>query len=102
MTEVAADAAFLIPKMPEEETEVEHWAKLAGKTLNTVVSLPAPERRALVEAGFLNVTRFDSEILLNKTEKVYNLIIQNKKTDVEFLIDPPPLNLLKIPSWSKP
>ena len=102
MTEVAADAAFLIPKMPEKETEVEHWAKLAGKTLNTVVTLPAPERRALVEAGFLNVTRFDFEILINKTEKVYNLIIQNKKTDVEFSVEPPPHNLLKISLWSKP
>jgi len=102
MTEVAADAAFLIPKMPEKETEVGQWAKLTGKTLNNAITLSTPERIALLEAGFLNVTRFDAEILLNKTEKVYNLIIKNKKTDVEFSIDPSPHNLLKIPSWSKP
>jgi glycosyltransferase involved in cell wall biosynthesis len=79
MTEVAGAAGFLIPRRPFENTQAVDWAQEAAKTVNRVVTLSSEERRATVEAGFLNAKRFDPKIALDKIEAVYKTILNTSR-----------------------
>jgi glycosyltransferase involved in cell wall biosynthesis len=76
MTEVAANAAFLIPRRPGAAEDVIAWADNAALIVNKVVNLPAAGLEAVVEAGIINAGRFETEIALDKIEKIYRAIIE--------------------------
>ncbi|MDH4091106.1 MAG: glycosyltransferase family 4 protein [Cyclobacteriaceae bacterium] len=71
MTEVAGDAAFLIPRRPNSPSEVDAWAGDAAATINRILSLSSTARKAIVDAGINNAKRFDTQNALNQIEKIY-------------------------------
>lgn len=71
MTEVAGNAARLIPRMPANPAEREHWAKGAAKIVAEVMSLNADERARMVRQGQSNAARFDTKMALDTYEKIY-------------------------------
>lgn len=79
MTEVAGDAAYLIPRMPTDAAGHENWAKSAAGVLNEVVSLDETGRANLVAKGKLNATRFDTETALNAYERIYESVLERNR-----------------------
>ncbi len=77
MTEVAGDAAFLIPCRPRNESEIPVWATESAEVLNNVLSLSDAERNAIISLGILNVKRFNSNCFLDKAESIYQNILQS-------------------------
>jgi glycosyltransferase involved in cell wall biosynthesis len=75
MTEVAGDAARLIPRMPADAASQAPWAKFAAAVLNEVVSRDAIRRAKLVEAGRLNAARFDPETALAAYGEIYKKVL---------------------------
>ncbi len=75
MTEVAGNAAFLIPRRPSNPLRISAWANEAAKTVNKVVELSDSERKSAVEAGLLNAKRFDTKIALDRIEEIYKTIL---------------------------
>jgi glycosyltransferase involved in cell wall biosynthesis len=72
MTEIAGNAAHIIPRMPREHRELESWAKGAAQILDEVVRMPNEARAALIAQGRRNVMRFDPEKTLSAYEAVYS------------------------------
>lgn len=80
MTEVAGDAAYLIPRMPPDAAGREAWAKAAAKILAEVVSLDDVRRAQLVAKGSLNATRFNTATAMDAYERLYQrVLVQNGK-----------------------
>jgi glycosyltransferase involved in cell wall biosynthesis len=77
MTEVAADAAFLIRRMPESPEDIVSWADEAAKIVNQVVNLSPAGLEAVVKAGIINSKRFETDTALDKIEKIYEKILKN-------------------------
>lgn len=77
MTEVAGDAAFLIPRRPEAPDDIILWAIEGGKAVEKVVNFSPSEREVAVKAGIANVKRFDTENTLDKIESIYQQILKN-------------------------
>ncbi|MDB4902318.1 MAG: mannosyl transferase [Mucilaginibacter sp.] len=77
MTEVASDAAFLIPQRPETPEEVIAWANEAALIVNQVVNLSPVQLKAIVKAGITNSKRFETNIALDKIENIYKTIQKN-------------------------
>ncbi len=75
MTEVAGDAACLIPRRPANQSEVDAWADEAAAAIDSIVSLPPASRKAVVEAGINNAKRFDTQNALDQIEKIYSRIV---------------------------
>ncbi|MEO9894556.1 glycosyltransferase [Aurantibacter sp.] len=75
MTEVAASAAFLIPK--RTITNKNHWAADAAKKAHQLLSLTPNERATVVKNGLENVKRFDQKKTLDAIEKIYSSILAN-------------------------
>jgi len=75
MTEVAGDAAFLIPKQPKDKTDVENWAVNAAKTVEKIISLSPAERKTITDKGIENAKRFNTGHALDQIEKIYQSII---------------------------
>lgn len=79
MTEVAGEAAFLIPRRPSISPEVKEWAFEASKVLEKVLSLTATEREKIILAGLDNSKRFNAEVALNKIEAIYQQILDTSR-----------------------
>lgn len=79
MTEVAGDSAFLIPKRPEEASEIKDWGINAAGTVEKIISFSPAERKKAVDAGLQNAKRFDTDKALDQIEKIYQNILQKHK-----------------------
>jgi glycosyltransferase involved in cell wall biosynthesis len=76
MTEVAGNAGFYIPKYPFNKKERNIWAKEAAEVLNKIVELADEERKKVVQAGFNNAKRFDTENTMKRIEAIYSNILE--------------------------
>src|SRR5690606_24716963 len=74
MTEVAGNAGFLIPSMPDSSAEVRIWAGEVAQTLNTVLNLEPHVRARVVRTGLANAKRFDTERSLDRIEAFYQSV----------------------------
>lgn len=71
MTEVAGDSGILINRMPFEENEKSSWASESATILHNALSLLEVERVKKIQAGIVNVSRFDQRESLNCIENIY-------------------------------
>ncbi len=71
MTEVGADAAMYVPKMPADIKARKAWAQGVAETISTIVNITAAERAAIVNRGYENVDRFKLDRALDKIESIY-------------------------------
>lgn len=78
MTEVAGDAASLIPKRPEKHSDITDWATRAARVVNSIMVMPAPEREGIVARGMMNSKRFNTNFALDKIEAIYQNILSNE------------------------
>ena len=81
MTEVAGDAAVLIPVSTLQDTEdpapwTTPWAARAGAALARVAGLSATERQAMVERGLAQAKHFDSAKALDRIEAIYASLLK--------------------------
>ncbi|WP_266363589.1 glycosyltransferase [Tellurirhabdus rosea] len=79
LTEVAGEAAFLIPVRPKQQAQVPDWAADAAVVLEQVLGLSSWQRGQVVAAGFANAARFDPSHMLDQIEAIYQAIFQEKK-----------------------
>ncbi|MRI02118.1 glycosyltransferase [Kriegella sp. EG-1] len=77
MTEVAASAAFLIPKRTTANKD--NWAAESAKKVHQVLSLTPNERELVIKKGLENVQRFDQKNALDAIEKIYLSILAKVK-----------------------
>ena len=75
MTEVAGNAAFLIPVMPENDTN-NTWAMQAANKLDSVLNLSAIEYELALKKGLENAKRFETEVALDAIERIYIKILK--------------------------
>jgi glycosyltransferase involved in cell wall biosynthesis len=75
MTEVGSDVAFYIPRRPVTEA-AGNWAATGAQVIQRVVDLDPSERKAVIEAGVANASRFDSTVALDRIEAIYQNILQ--------------------------
>lgn len=76
MTEVAGNAANLIPRRPFDVLNVKDWANKASNIVSKVVALPDSERSEVVKAGLENASRFNVDFTLDKVERLYKDILE--------------------------
>ena len=76
MTEVAGNAAFLVPRRPNGDQQAAQWALKVAEVVVKILVLSSVERREIVEAGLINIQRFDSGLVLNRIESIYQTILQ--------------------------
>ncbi|GAT63255.1 glycosyltransferase family 4 protein [Paludibacter jiangxiensis] len=79
MTEVAGDAGYLIPRMPNNLSVINHWAKTCAVVLNQICSQNKDQRDEEVNKGLENAKRFDPIICLERIEQIYLNIVNQKK-----------------------
>lgn len=72
MTEVAGQAARLIPRMPSRTGDQAAWAKSAAAMVTEVVNLDEASRAQLVENGKKNALKFETTTALDAYEKIYS------------------------------
>lgn len=77
MTEVAGDAAFLIPRQPRQPEAITQWARLSAAVVDGVLCLPADKRSHVIKAGSANAQRFNTGNYLDKIEVIYKQILSN-------------------------
>ncbi len=77
MTEVAGEAAFLIPRQPRDRNESIDWAKQSAEVLNAVLGLGDPQRRQVVDRGIANARRFSANIALDRIEFLYSDLLRS-------------------------
>ena len=77
MTEVAGNEAYYIPKMPKNSLKKTKWDQDAAIKIEEILQLSQSKRDEVVARGIENAKRFDSEIALNKIEKIYMDILLN-------------------------
>jgi len=75
MTEVAGDAAYLIPVEPRGNSQIIEWANEAAQVLDKAISLSPTERKEVVDKGLINAKRFNTKEALDGIEKIYLKII---------------------------
>jgi glycosyltransferase involved in cell wall biosynthesis len=75
MLEVAGDAAFLIDRRPNPDSEQEEWTDGAAGILNTAITLSETERAAAIQKGLINVSRFKLEDALDSIERIYKQVL---------------------------
>lgn len=75
MCEVAGDAGFLIPGMPNSTREIVEWSHHAAAVMESIVMLSNDDRNKVIEAGLLNSKRFETNSALNKIEEIYESIL---------------------------
>ncbi len=75
MTEVAGEAAFLIPRKYEVHNGTNTWAIHASKVLDEVLNLSPLDRKKVVEAGLANASRFTAVEALDKIEAIYQKVL---------------------------
>ena len=76
MTEVAGDAAFLVPRRPKGDSLTHKWALDVAHVINTILNLSSAERDTYVQLGLANAKRFESNPLLSQIENIYKEILQ--------------------------
>ncbi|MGI4022363.1 MAG: glycosyltransferase [Janthinobacterium lividum] len=81
MTEVAANAGFLIPKQPTELKNSKQWADNAAKLIEKIISLSPVERKKITDAGIENAKRFDADYALDQIERIYQNILLKQKNE---------------------
>ena len=79
MTEVAGDAAFLIPRRPIEKKLAIQWAINSSHVLDQVINISLGQRKKIIENGFEQVKKFDKKIVLSEIENIYSRVINNSK-----------------------
>ena len=79
MTEVAGNAAFLIPVMPKDNDQVNKWAIEAADVVNKALTLDDEEYKLVLSNGYQNVSKFDKNVSLQAIENIYMEIISNSK-----------------------
>jgi glycosyltransferase involved in cell wall biosynthesis len=77
MTEVAANAGALIKRRPETSDEIIEWANEAAKMVNQIVNLSPEALEVVIKTGITNSKRFDTDIALDKIEKIYEIILKD-------------------------
>jgi glycosyltransferase involved in cell wall biosynthesis len=83
MSEVAADAAILIPRKPGDIDAAENWARDAARTLNEVMTMTSDQRLAVIKKGIENASRFDTVKALDKTEAIYARIASTQGKGID-------------------
>ncbi|HTE33826.1 MAG TPA: glycosyltransferase family 1 protein [Chryseolinea sp.] len=78
MSEVAGNAAFLIPRRPGDEAGASEWATDAASQLTKILNLSIGERENIVATGLENAKRFNTQEAMDKIEKIYFKIVSNK------------------------
>lgn len=76
MTEVAGNAAFLIPKQPNNPVDVPTWAVKAAKVIDDIFVLSPEKRKNIINTGIENAKRFNVERALDQIENIYKSILQ--------------------------
>lgn len=71
MTEVAGEAAFLIPPHPDNPSDVSRWASACAGTVEAVLCLDPKQRQAQILAGLENAKRFDAHHTIDRIEEIY-------------------------------
>jgi len=72
MSEVAAGAAWLVPRMPVNNKKEQHtWAINAAIQINEILGRTVSEQQFSESLGLKNIERFDSQSALNKIEEIY-------------------------------
>ncbi|MEO6639328.1 MAG: glycosyltransferase [Ferruginibacter sp.] len=79
MTEVAGDAAFLIPPRPPGKETAKAWAQEAAEVVAGAIRLSETERMSAVNAGLENAKRFNTQQSLENIEAIYKDILQSYK-----------------------
>jgi glycosyltransferase involved in cell wall biosynthesis len=79
MTEVAGDAARLIPRMPPDAAGQASWVKSAAQVLEEVAGLDPISRASLQMKGRVNAARFETEIALAAYEQIYQRVLGQKE-----------------------
>ncbi|RZL53903.1 MAG: glycosyltransferase family 1 protein [Variovorax sp.] len=80
MTEVAGDAAFLIPPDAGERADVDSpWAGEVAAKLAEVIGLPDADRAAVVARGLAQVAHFDSTKALDRIEGIYAKLLAERR-----------------------
>ena len=77
MTEVAGDAARLIPRMPAAAPggEQQAWAQNAASVVAEVVQMRGAPRADLVRRGWQNARRFDTAKTLDAYARIYQQVL---------------------------
>lgn len=71
MTEVAGNAAFLIPRKTQQAADSIIWAQEAAKMVDHIIRLSSQQRNEIIELGLENIKRFDSNNALDQIEEIY-------------------------------
>jgi glycosyltransferase involved in cell wall biosynthesis len=77
MTEVAADAAFLVPRMPGDEKLRTDWREKAASVIQNIISMDGQSKDAAIEKGIANAARFDANVALDRIESIYKTILRS-------------------------
>ena len=75
MTEVAGEAARLIPRMPATFSDQPGWARAAVKDLAAVVHQSQEAREQMIKKGFSQAAKFQTEAAITSYEKIYASIL---------------------------
>ncbi|MEJ1236935.1 glycosyltransferase [Chryseolinea sp. T2] len=76
MSEVAGDAAYLIPRQPLEATASERWAEKSAVIVEEVVTLSPQARSEAISRGIVNARRFETEGSLDRIEAIYKRVVR--------------------------
>ena len=77
MNEVGGKNCFYLPEPPRERSNSFIWLKKAAEIVDHVCKLPMDEREEFVRLAGLNAKRFNSELAIEKMEKMYKEILQS-------------------------
>ena len=75
MTEVAGEAAVLIPLRTQENAS--GWAKEGAAAIDLILQETEEEKNVRIAKGLENANRFDAEAALNRIEEIYRGIVDN-------------------------
>lgn len=78
MTEVAGDAAILIPPRPFNEKAID-WAKQAAVLVEKTITQSQAKQEIAIQKGLLNAQRFNMESSLDEVENIYYSILDKDK-----------------------
>jgi glycosyltransferase involved in cell wall biosynthesis len=78
MTEVGGDAAIYIDRYPLDIKLVDGWNIQGARALQHILTMSVIKRAQIVDAGFLNVEKFNSEEYLERIEAIYLNIVASR------------------------
>jgi glycosyltransferase involved in cell wall biosynthesis len=74
MTEVAGNAAMLIEKAPNTESDYSKWLSDCATIIQNCIKMTDKDRQSFVANGILNTKRFASRDSLDRIEEVYKIV----------------------------